>query len=228
MKNLNLLKKVATVAAASAVAVMATTGKASAITIDFSGGFGTFSPTDPATGSLPVLSGTESGVTWTATAHDGSSTENTAIFRNNDGLGVITGLTGNDNTEIDGDGLGLGETLNITFNPAVKLNTATFTLVDSDPDGDEYSILIDGNPLQSGSLFTLGTGEVTVNISDSPFGLVYSFTVTDGDDDFFLKAVNVEVPEPITMAGLALGSGFGVLLRRKYKKSASFSNQLSS
>lgn len=32
------------------------------------------------------------------------------------------------------------------------------------------------------------------------------------------------VPEPITMAGLALGSGFGVLLRRKYKKSASVSN----
>ncbi|BAY36688.1 hypothetical protein NIES2111_10190 [Nostoc sp. NIES-2111] len=206
MANLSILKKVATVAAASTVALMATTAKASAVTINLNGNFGTANS----------FSYTQSGVSVTATGV-GSDPAQTLLFRNSNGLGVITGDDGNDNNQVDG--LDINETLKLTFNPQVKLVRAIFSNVDNTPDGDEYSISVDNSLLQTGLI--IGTGVVSVAINNSPFGTLYSFTVTDGDDDYFLKAVEVEpVPEPITMAGIALGSGFGVILRKKYKKSA--------
>ncbi|ALF55858.1 hypothetical protein ACX27_28215 [Nostoc piscinale CENA21] len=206
MANLNILKNVATVAAASAVAVMATTGKASAITIDLGGSFST----------ATSYSYTQGGITVQATGV-GANPAETLLFRNSNGLGVITGNDGNDNNQVDG--LGINETLNLLFSPQVKLLKAIFSQVDADPDGDEYSISVDSSFLQSGNIASIGTGVVSVAINNSPFGALYSFTVTDGDDDYFLKAVEVQpVPEPLTMGGIALGATFGAYLRKRYSK----------
>ncbi|BCL35182.1 PEP-CTERM sorting domain-containing protein [Nostoc sp. MS1] len=95
------------------------------------------------------------------------------------------------------------------------------------------------------SLRTLGI-YLTAQAVNNTLGATYAAYVAEGNVEFGnlstfvgnLIAGNVSadlgfrissgtltaVPEPITMAGLALGSGFGVLLRRKYKKPTSVSN----
>ncbi|MBD2254496.1 PEP-CTERM sorting domain-containing protein [Nostoc parmelioides] len=73
-----------------------------------------------------------------------------------------------------------------------------------------------------GATYDVFVGEGAISDLDSVFGNLIAGTTSAG---FRVSTGTLTaVPEPITMAGLALGSGFGVLLRRKYKKSASVSN----
>ncbi|BBD57384.1 hypothetical protein NIES2109_01500 [Nostoc sp. HK-01] len=216
MANLNILKNVATVAAVSTVAVMASTGKASAITINFNGTPTTvFQPPGPTT-----LTGTQGGIQFTAEATANTS-ESVFLVRNNLGLGILSGDNGDDNNQVDG--LDIGESLRLTFNPQVKLLRAIFSAVDNNGT-DDYIVSIpssafsqSGNISGQGNLITQGI--YSVLISGSPFAPTYVFSVTGADDDYFLKAVEVQpVPEPLTMGGIALGATFGAYLRKRYSK----------
>ncbi len=230
MANLSLLKNVAAMAAASAVAVIGTTAKASAIEIYLGNGF-----------SIPEIRGSVNynvnGISLTATGTQASGASRN-VYASLFGLGVTSrapgilgtiGAIGSGENQIDG-GITLGETLNLTFNnTAVRLISATFGRVGTN---DNFKLLVDGNTfiaadIPGGNLLDFDIGKFSFN--PAPTGRVFGFTVADNNDDYLVKYVEVEaVPEPITMAGIAVGSGFGVLLRRKYKKSISTSNQLSS
>lgn len=244
MQTLSILKKVSTVAAASTVALIATTGKASAITFTLSGSTllnPTYAP--------------QSGITLTATASAIANvipgTTNTAltpaVVRTTNGLGIrtatqttttvlgvpITATVGDTSDQIDG--LGASETLTLAFNQAVRLLSVSFARVDSRASSNDDFIFF-RNGIQVGSSRDIPGG----NSSDTGTGIFtpavafqsgdsFGFRASQLNDDFFISSVEVEpVPEPITIAGIAMGSGFGVLLRRKYKKSAQLSTKVSS
>ena len=227
MANLSILKNVAAVAVASAVAVMATTGQASAaVTFNLGG-----SPTEVA----PDFEYVQGSISFLATGSGAISLPfigtNRNVYRSTEGLGVtITGSTLERNQV---DGFVAPETLNFAFNQTVRLLSVGFTRVGSGLIiNDDFTFLKNGivvstQDIPGGNSNDTGTGTFTFN--PVQVGNSFGFRAGQLNDDFYVSSLTVEtVPEPITMAGLALGSGFGVLLRRKYKKSATVSNQLSS
>ncbi|MGJ5627877.1 PEP-CTERM sorting domain-containing protein [Nostoc sp. CALU 1950] len=241
MQTLSILKKVSAVAAASVVAVIATGGKASAITFNL-GGSTLVNPT-----YAPV-----SGVTLTASA---SATPNiipgttnivlaTNAVRTTGGLGIRTStqtssggfiLTSPDTTD-QIDGLGAFETLTLAFNQAVKLTSVTFGNVGSGLLNDDFIFFRNGTQIGSsqdvpgGNFGDTATGIFTPSLAFQT-GNSFGFRASQVNDDFFIRSVEVEavpVPEPITIAAMVMGSGFGVILRRKYAKGAKPSSKLSS
>ncbi|WP_373525689.1 PEP-CTERM sorting domain-containing protein [Nostoc sp.] len=232
MRTLSIFKTVSALAAASVVAVIASGGKASAITFNLGG------PAQLNPGSI-----TQSGIQLTSTASATPRQNFTVVevnaFRTNNGLGILTDTNDPsfaDNNQIDG--LRAIETLTLTFNQAVSLTSVTFTSISNGLLGnDNFTFLNNGSVVFSNQNIPGG------NASDTGTSIFNSFTPSQGtgtsfgfragqiNDDFFISSVEVTataVPEPITIAGMAMGSAFGVVLRRKYKKAAKLSAKMSS
>ena len=133
------------------------------------------------------------------------------VFQDGDGFGVFRG--GTENKQIDGVNANKRETLNLNFGKLVTLLSATFTKVDT---GDNFKLLVDGNQLISSTPIPgSGTFDFT---SFKATGTDLGFSINDSDDDYFLKSVTVkEVPEPTTILGSLLISGFGAMFYKKRK-----------
>lgn len=204
MSVATILKRlsIATVGATTIALTTAYSASAASIGFNFSG-----------TEQLNPLPFNEGDLTVTATGKiaNGNSRD---VFRGDDGLGVFAG--GTENQQIDGVGVDKRETLNLTFNKLVTLLSATFSKVDSKGDGDEFKLLVDGNQLISDT--SLVGNETFDFTSYDATGTVLGFTVGDSDDDYFLKSVEVkEVPEPTTILGSLLVTGFGAMFYKKRK-----------
>ncbi|MEM6400110.1 MAG: PEP-CTERM sorting domain-containing protein [Cyanobacteria bacterium P01_D01_bin.116] len=188
---------------ATAIALTtASAASAASINFDFSGNGGQQSS----------FSQTEDGLGVTATGQtlDGNSRD---VFQDADGFGVFRG--GTENTQIDGVGVDKRETLNLSFDNVVTLLSATFTKVDS---GDEFKLFVDGTQLVSDTVIPSNPTSFDFT-SLNATGTVLGFTVGDSDDDYFLKSVEVkEVPEPTTILGSLLVTGFGAMFYKKRKK----------
>mgnify|MGYP001797749444 CR=1 FL=1 len=187
---------------ATAIALTtASAASAASINFDFSGNGGQQSS----------FSQTEDGLGVTATGQtlDGNSRD---VFQDADGFGVFRG--GTENTQIDGVGVDKRETLNLSFDNVVTLLSATFTKVDS---GDEFKLFVDGTQLVSDTVIPSNPTSFDFT-SLNATGTVLGFTVGDSDDDYFLKSVEVkEVPEPTTILGSLLVTGFGAMFYKKRK-----------
>lgn len=223
MRTLSIFKTVSALAAASVVAVIASGGKASAITFNLGG------PTQLAPGSI-TQSGIQLTSTASATPRAGNTLTTVDAVRTINGLGILTSTTPflADNNQIDG--LRAIETLTLSFNQAVSLTSVTFTSVGLN---DNFTFLNGGVVVLNNEVIpgrnAADTGTGTFNFASSQAGTSFGFRAGQANDDFFVSSVEVTaVPEPITIAGMIMGSGFGVVLRRKYKKAAKLSAKMSS
>ena len=204
MSVTTILKRLSIATAGATTIALATASAASAasITFDFSGNGG----------KQQSFNLVEDGLSVTATGEivDGSPRD---VFQGASGFGVFEG--GTENTQIDGKGANFKETLNLSFDNLVTLLSATFTNVES---GDEFKLFVDGNQLVSDTQIP-GSGIFDFTLSN-PTGTVLGFSVgEDADNDYFLKSVEVqEVPEPTSILGSLLFSGFGAMFYKKRKK----------
>ncbi|MEH2048743.1 PEP-CTERM sorting domain-containing protein [Nostoc sp.] len=248
MRTLNILKAVSTVAAASVVAVIATGGKASAISFSLGGSTlvnpGTYNSTLPssitltasasATPNPPLLGVTTTVVSTNPIRTTGGLGITTTTQTTGTILGVpVTAIIGDTSNQIDGTGA--FETLTLTFNKAVKLTAVNFASVGSGGALFNDDFIFFRNGIQIGSSQDVPGGNPgdtgTGTFSPSVIGTSFGFRASQLNDDFYISSVVVEavpVPEPITIAAMVMGSGFGVLLYRKYNKAAKFSNKLNS
>ncbi|WP_375491592.1 PEP-CTERM sorting domain-containing protein [uncultured Nostoc sp.] len=222
MRTLSILKTVSAVAAVSAVAITATTGKASAISIDLFS-----SPTQVASSFTYNNVTPGNNLTATGSVNILGVTQARNVFRSSDGLGVTINNSPLESNKVDG--FLLPETLTLAFTQAVNLTSVSFTGVGL---LDSFTFLNGGTSVFTqnipGQLLGNGTYTYNFNFNSPQTGTSFGFRASQLTSAFYVSSVNVAaVPEPITMAGMVLGSGFGVLLRRKYKKAAKFSNKLS-
>ncbi|NJM21014.1 MAG: PEP-CTERM sorting domain-containing protein [Richelia sp. RM2_1_2] len=209
----SILKRISIATAGAATIALTTTSAALAasITFDFSG-----SPSQQA----PSFTLNQNNLEVTATGITRNG-EIRNVFQGENGFGVTSGE--GERNEIDGDALGKKETLNLGFNKLVNLISATFTKVDTN---DDFKLFVDGNELVAAAI--PGGNAIDTGIGSFDFtsfnakGTVLGFTV--GDDtgnEYFLKAVEVkevkEVPEPTTILGSLLVSGFGAMFYKKRK-----------
>ena len=205
MSVTTILKRlsIATVGAATIALTTVSAASAASIGFDFSGNGG----------QKESFNQSKNGLNVTATGKVANGTSRD-IFQNEDGFGVFRG--GTENKQIDGVGADKRETLNLSFDKLVTLLSATFAKVDSENDGDEFKLLVNGFEFISDTVIPgSGTFDFT---SFNPTGTVLGFTVGDSDDDYFLKSVEVkEVPEPTTILGSFLVSGFGAMFYKKRK-----------
>ena len=202
-----ILKRLS-IATVSAVAIAFTTASAaSAASFDFSGSGGQ--------NESFTLTQDDLELTATGKTRDGNNRD---VFQGSNGFGVNRGE--GERKEIDGTALGKKETLNLGFNKLVNLISATFTKVDTN---DDFKLFVDGSELVAAAIpggnatdTGIGTFDFT---SYNATGTVLGFTVGDDDNnEYFLKAVEVqEVPEPTTILGSLLVSGFGAMFYRKRK-----------
>ncbi|EKU98303.1 hypothetical protein Lepto7375DRAFT_7581 [Leptolyngbya sp. PCC 7375] len=202
MKNQLLTGALAAATLAVTSVVQATPVRA--LTFDFTGPEGVF----------PSLNFSQGDISVTATGTDLFFDRN--VFQNNDGLGVTFSTSNLENNEVDG--LGLDETLNLEFSEQVNLVSATFSRVGFN---DQFRLLVDGNQLVQAdipnsdlfdSFFDLDVG--IFNFSPSPTGSLFGFTVTDFNDDYLLRAVEV-TPVPTPAAVLPGLFGMGMAAFRK-------------
>ncbi|MGB3756686.1 MAG: PEP-CTERM sorting domain-containing protein [Rivularia sp. (in: cyanobacteria)] len=194
---------IATAGAATIALTTAYSASAASIMFDFSGD----------KGQIESYKLEKDGLNVTATGKlpNGTSRD---VFQDADGFGVFRGE--GENKQIDGIGVDKRETLNLEFDNLVTLLSATFTKVDT---GDSFKLLVDGNQLVTNTVPGSGTGSGTFDFTSSnATGTVLGFSVNDSDDDYFLKSVEVkEVPEPTTILGSLLVSGFGAMFYKKRK-----------
>ncbi|MGB3652287.1 MAG: PEP-CTERM sorting domain-containing protein [Rivularia sp. (in: cyanobacteria)] len=202
-----ILKRLS-IATVSAVAIAFTTASAaSAASFDFS-------VSDGQDKSFPLIQG-DLELTATGKTRNGNIRD---VFQGSDGFGVTRGE--GERNEIDGNALDKKETLNLRFNKLVKLISATFSRVDTN---DDFKLFVDGTELVAAAIpggNATDTGSGTFDFSSyNATGTVLGFTVgDDNNNEYFLKAVEVqEVPEPTTILGSLLVSGFGAMLYRKRK-----------
>ncbi len=202
MSVATILKRlsIATAGAATIVLTTAYSASAASISFDFSGNGG----------KENSFNLTKDGLTVTATGElvDGTARD---VLQDGDGFGIFAG--GTENKQIDGVNANKRETLNLNFDKLVTLLSATFTKVDS---GDNFKLLVDGNQfISSTPIPGSGTFDFT---SLKATGTDLGFSINDSDDDYFLKSVTVkEVPEPTTILGSLLVSGFGAMFYKKRK-----------
>lgn len=202
---------IATAGAATIVFTTAPDALAASITFDFSG-----SPQEQApsfTLDKDNLEVTATGITRNGEIRD--------IFQSENGFGVTSGE--GERNEIDGDALGKKETLNLSFDKLVSLISATFTKVDTN---DDFKLFVDGSELVTAAIPNgnrsdtgIGTFDFTSFNKSNRTGTVLGFSVGDDrSNEYFLKAVEVqEVPEPTTILGSLLVSGFGAMFYKKRK-----------
>ena len=191
--------------------------EAEAVTINFGGSNLT----------APSISDEVGGINYTATGFSTNGNDRNVVRRSG-GLGVqSSGFLGSlENPQIDG--AGFDETLRLAFNQIVTLTSASFSGVGDftfpfiGRSNDEVRLIVDGvlfgsADIPGGNLFDTDQGTFT---GLSITGQVFDFTVTDGNDDYFLSSVEVEpIPEPLTILGSLSALGMGALLKKRQKKS---------
>lgn len=146
------------------------------------------------------------------------------VAQRNRGLGVKSDdfLGPLDSPQIDG--FGPNETLLLTFSPDVSLVAATFSNVQRN---DEFSLFVDGDLLVSEDIPNNNTFNFT-SLAPNNEGSQFGFSVTDFNDDYFLKSVKVKAieepvstPEPASLLGLLAVGAFGANSAVKRKKAVS-------
>lgn len=163
----------------------------------------------------PSFSFSQGSIDVTAT---GAVASGSPRFVAQTGFGLGVRSQRRDSNQIDG--LGPDETLNLEFSEQVSLVSATFSRVGF---LDEFRLLVDGtqfiaadipNSDPLASLFDLDVG--IFNFSPSPTGSLFGFTVTDRNDDYFLRAVEVTpVPTPAAVLPGLFGMGFAALRKKR-------------
>ena len=212
MSVTTILKRlsIATVGAATIALTTAYSASAASINFDFSGNGG----------QQNLFELTEDGLTVTATGELRNASRRD-VFQGGNGFGVTSGE--GERNEIDGDALGKKETLNLNFTKLVNLISATFTKVDNN---DDFELFVDGTKLVSATIpggnlsdTGIGTFDFTSLNKSNRTGTVLGFSVgEDKGNEYFLKSVEVqEVPEPTTILGSLLVSGFGAMFYKKRK-----------
>lgn len=206
MSVANILKTLSIATAGAATIALTTASAASAASINFD-----FSGDDGNAIKQPSFMLTQDDLEVTATGVLVDGTTPRDVLQNDNGFGVFRGV--GENPQIDGRNDNRRETLNLSFNNLVTLLSATFTEVDS---GDEFQLFVDGTQLVSDTVIP-GNGIFDFT-SFNATGTVLGFTIGDSDDDYFLKSVEVkEVPEPTTILGSLLVTGFGAMFYKKRK-----------
>ncbi|MEA5596043.1 PEP-CTERM sorting domain-containing protein [Rivularia sp. UHCC 0363] len=205
-----ILKRISIAAAGAATIALTATSAASAASISFDFAGSLEGPKESF-----IFDKDDLNVTATGILNNGTSRN---VIRSQNGLGVNEGV--GERQEIDGDALGKKETLNLGFNKLVKLLSATFTKVDTN---DDFKLFVDGTQLVAAAIpggNVTDTGVGTFDFSSlNAKGTVLGFSVgEDTGNEYFLKAVEVqEVPEPTTILGSLLVSGFGAMFYKKRK-----------
>jgi hypothetical protein len=175
---------------------------ASAASLDFSGPL--------AAGSSLAFSLDDLTVTATAFSADRNSYVNQSAF----GLGVSSWLL--DNPQIDG--LGPDDLLLLTCSKEVTLLSAGFSWVGAN---DQFRLLVDGTPVLDADIPTSRTFDFTSALSASLLtGTAFGFTVTQFNDDYFLRSIDLDSsPVPIPGSVVLLSSGLlGLIaIRRSYR-----------
>lgn len=235
---MNLISKktwtvaVAAVALSTGTVVAADSAQAATFTFDFRTGAQNpriypgqaASVTQSQTIGLETLSVTATGIT---AAPGGAK-----VFRGARGLGVVSlgsgpGLGNKDSQQIDG--LNFLEKLRLTFNPGVRLLSATFGQVGTN---DMFSLAVQGisklanqaipggNAGDSGGTLTGSNAATNVNFvallaKADRTGTFFDFGTNDKKDDYFLSTVTVaQVPTPALLPGL-IAMGVGMMRKRK-------------
>jgi len=163
---------------------------------------------------LETLSVTATGFT---TAPGGA-----AMFQGTNGLGVVSLGVPNDSQQIDG--MNFLEKLRLTFNPGVRLLSATFGRVGTN---DTFNLAVQGvSKIASlqipGGLATDAGGTPATNVNFVALlskadrtGTFFDFGTNSAQDDYFLSTVTVTpVPTPALLPGL-IALGAGMLRKRK-------------
>jgi hypothetical protein len=172
----------------------------------------TFNFSSPYYSQQSSLNFREDGIDLTATGI--TSNGSREIVQNFYGLGVKGGFL--DSYQVDG--LGLNETLLLSFHRTVSLISATFSAVDGN---DEFRLFVDGDLLVSADIPNNNIFNFTSFAPDNK-GSQFGFSVTDFNDDYYLKNIEVEaVPEPASILGLLALGAFGASSTLKRKKAAS-------
>lgn len=137
------------------------------------------------------------------------------------GLGVSTSLF--DNPQIDG--WGPDETLTLTFDTSIMINTATVSMIYNGWEffgDDDVRMLMDGNLL--GNFDPQASGTVTLDLTglDEALrtGSMLDFTVVGNNDDYKLAGLEIDysvapgpqIPEPSTVAIWSLLGAMGVAI----------------
>ncbi|NJL46659.1 MAG: PTPA-CTERM sorting domain-containing protein [Leptolyngbyaceae cyanobacterium SM2_5_2] len=115
------------------------------------------------------------------------------------------------------DGLGPDEVLELAFSSTVRLKAATFSILASDFN-DEFTILFDGSEVFSSLIRTVANGfGTTVQLPGTlPIGDAFGFSVTDANDSYFLKSLEVEViPTPAAVLPGLVGMGAAAFRKKK-------------
>ena len=202
-----------------AAVLLATASPAVAVVLDFG------SETISAMHEMPFVFGdlnvTARGYSWDSS---GSSWVERRVHRSETGLGVVyRDDEASDDPFFFLDGLGQEELLVLEFDREVTLNTAVFRGVD---DGDAFALFVgpfdedeqvvpdfeEDIPDNVHHRFNFTSGQRT--------GDEFLFTVTDSDDDYKLRKLDIDpgvIPEPATMALLGIGLA-GVVIRRRRTK----------
>lgn len=157
----------------------------------------------------PSFNFSQEGIDVTATA--AAPGPSRVVVQSGVGLGVRLPSSG-DNFQIDG--LGPDETLNLEFSEQVNLVSATFSRVGF---FDEFRLLVDGTQFVQANILGGNLSDTDIgifNFSPSPTGSLFGFTVTDWNDDYFLRAVEV-TPVPTPAAVLPGLFGMGMAAFRK-------------
>jgi hypothetical protein len=190
--------------AAMTTGVAMTEAPAQALTLDFSAGTSSVSP---------LLEFNAGGINVKATATPSVFGVSRKVFQGSNGLGATFTNSSLENNQVDG--LGLDETLNLLFSEQINLLAATFARVGTN---DEFKLLVNGNQFISADI-PGGNGSDTAigkfSFSPSPVGTLFGFTVTDNNDDYFLKSVEfTPIPTPALLPGL-IGMGLAAIRKRK-------------
>lgn len=137
------------------------------------------------------------------------------VFQNGNGLGVTFNTSSAEDNRVDG--LGLDETLNLSFLQPVNLIAATFKSVDR---SDEFRLLVNGEQFVDADIPGRRFNN-TFTFTPSPVGTVFGFSVTDWDDDYLLKAIEVTpVPTPAAVLPALIGMGAAAFRRKKSSTNA--------
>ena len=210
--------------------LMATDAKADIVLFDFEND-ANVTPFGTALDTGPTFSGTQAGITFTATA---TATEGTAVPNGGNGFGVNSSVPGNQGVSIDpGETL----TLTVTFDETaldVQFVNIDFGNIGGATDGANVT-LTDGTNLDfhdtatapTGFAFSNGTPDILSladgNVIDINSGETFNFQTPTGQavgQNFRIQRISLHVkdaapvPEP-TSLGLLGVLGLGIVARRR-------------
>lgn len=132
-------------------------------------------------------------VTTTAQSYWFGTWYDSLVTQSESGLGVKSGLL--DSGQIDG--LGADERLILTFSEDVIINKAWFTMAGWN---DEFRLSVDGSLLIEADIPGNGQFDFTGLYSEDRAGNIFTFSVTDWNDDYKVMGIEIE-SEPVPIPG---------------------------